>query len=149
MEDSKVVELIRRLRHDMGNYLQVISGYADLGRLDEVKAYVAQISSIMASERVIFEKLAPPTSLYLFQVLLFAHELGIILKYKDLQLKGHQLLLKENEPYNALAQVADQLGEVDEDPVVYLSLLEQAGGLLMVFACEHLSEGQVEVLIRE
>ena len=30
MEDAKVVGLIRRMRHDLGNHLQVIGGYAEL-----------------------------------------------------------------------------------------------------------------------
>lgn len=149
MEDAKVVDLIRRMRHDLGNYLQVIGGYAELGRTKEISAYVGQINAGMMSERLLFEKTAPETALYLFQVLLFAHELGILLRYKDLQVQSHQRLLEQNQPYRALADIADQLNDMDDDPYVYLSFKESEQGLLMVFECEHLPGGPVEVWLEE
>lgn len=149
MEDAKVVDLIRRMRHDLGNYLQVIGGYAELGRTKEISAYVGQINSGMVAERLLFEKTAPEAALYLFQVLLFAHELGILLKYKDLQLQSHHRLLEQNQPYTALADIADQLSDMDDDPEVLLSFNESQQGLLMIFECEQLAGGRVEVWLKE
>lgn len=149
MEDAKVVDLIRRMRHDLGNYLQVIGGYAELGRTKEISAYVGQLNAGMISERLLFEKTAPEVALYLFQVLLFAHELGILLRYKDIKLQSHHRLLQQNQPYRALADIADQLNDMDEDPEVQLSLTESEQGILMVFECEQLAGGRVEVQLKE
>lgn len=149
MEDAKVVDLIRRMRHDLGNYLQVIGGYAELGRTREISAYVGQINAGMISERLLFEKAVPEAALYLFQVLLFAHELGILLRYKDIQLQSHHRLIEQNQPYRALADIADQLNDMDDDPEVQLSFTESEQGILMVFECEQLAGGRVEVWLKE
>lgn len=149
MEDAKVVGLINRLRHDLGNHLQVISGFADLGRVSDLREYIKQVSEELASERIIFEKLDSDPALYLFQVILFARDLGILLMYRDLELKSHQPLVQSNEPFKSLAVVAEQLGETDEDPVVVLSIEDQDQGIRMLFESEQLAEGRTEVWLKE
>ncbi len=150
MEDAKVVGLIRRIRHDLGNHLQVIGGYAELGRIGELREYIALISEEMVYERPIFEKLDAESSLYFFQVTLFARDLGIILRYGNMDLKSCHLLRKENEPYKSLAEISEQLGEsIDEDPIVYLSLAQEALGVRMIFNCDQLPSQSLEVWIQE
>ncbi|HWP97206.1 MAG TPA: Spo0B domain-containing protein [Syntrophomonadaceae bacterium] len=149
MEDAKVVSLIRRLRHDLGNHLQVISGFAELGRVQDLRDYIKDVSEEMAGERIVFEKQEPEPALYLFQVILFARDLGILLKYRDLELATYQPLIKGNEPFKSLAQVAEQLGELDEDPVVLLSIKDEEQGIRMIFECEQLTKGPIEVCLKE
>lgn len=150
MEDAKVVGLIRRMRHDLGNHLQVIGGYAELGRIGELCEYIALISEDMNYEKPIFEKLEPEAALYFFQMTLFARDLGIILRYGNLDLKSSRRLREENEPYKSLVAVAEQLGEADdEDPVVYLSLTQEDLGVRMLFECDQLPSKHLEVWIQE
>lgn len=150
MEDAKVVGLIRRMRHDLGNHLQVIGGFAELGRIGEMQEYIDLISEDMTAERLIFEKLEPEAALYFFQLTLFARDLGIILRYRDLELKSSRGVRRENEPYNSLAKVAELLGDADdEDPVVYLSLVQEEQGVRMIFECDRLPANCMEVWIQE
>ena len=62
MNGEQVIQLLRQLRHDFGNHLQVISGYLDLGRSAEVKRYIQSLAEEMGEERIIFETCSPDTA---------------------------------------------------------------------------------------
>ncbi|MDD3268361.1 MAG: Spo0B domain-containing protein, partial [Syntrophomonadaceae bacterium] len=81
MDTAKSVELLRRMRHDFANHLQVISGYIELERYQDVKDYIADIVEEMSGERKIFESLDAEVVWHLYEKMLSARDLGIILKY--------------------------------------------------------------------
>ncbi|NLJ71599.1 MAG: hypothetical protein GX333_01145, partial [Syntrophomonadaceae bacterium] len=82
MEASKVLALIRRLRHDFGNHLQVIGGFTELGYTGEVQDYIADLVREMGEERILFELNDPELSLFLLQQKLYAQEVGVMLNYQ-------------------------------------------------------------------
>lgn len=106
MKDEQVVQLLRQIRHDFGNHLQVISGYLDLGRSDEIRNYIHSLVEEMAEERVIFSSPTPEAALYFYQQLLMARERGINMRYQDLSVSSVEVLEKNEEPLQSVTKVA-------------------------------------------
>lgn len=106
MKDEQVVQLLRQIRHDFGNHLQVISGYLDLGRSDEIRNYIHSLVEEMAEERVIFSSPTPEAALYFYQQLFMARERGITMRYQDLSVSSVEVLEKNEEPLQSVIKVA-------------------------------------------
>lgn len=77
MDAQKIIALIRNMRHDFGNHLQVILGYMDLGCLEEAKDYVYTVVKGMADDRTLFEQADAESALYLLNQGFLAKEMGI------------------------------------------------------------------------
>lgn len=149
MDAAKSVELLRRIRHDYANHLQVISGYIELARYQEVKDYIAAMVEEMSEERKVFESLDPEAVLYLFEKMLSVRDLGIILKYDELEISNTRILENHNEPDKTLKSLLERLGKPDSEPVVYLSLYEDKQELEMIFDCEDFGDKPVRIRIKE
>ncbi len=149
METQKTVDIIRRMRHDFGNHLQVISGYIELQRYSDVKKYINSIIEEMADQRRIFETSSAKIALYLFEQILMARDLGIILRYKELDIHKPAVLIDNNEPFNSLVELTRHLEVINEEPVVYLSLYQNDNGVRMVFNGEVLQENPTTISIKE
>ncbi|MDD3897563.1 MAG: Spo0B domain-containing protein, partial [Syntrophomonadaceae bacterium] len=108
MEAEQALAILRRVRHDFGNYLQVILGYIDLDRPEQAKRYLLDIVEELATERNIFESLDAEAALYFYQQLLRARDLGIILKYRELQVNSWTILKMQNQPFNTLASLSPE-----------------------------------------
>ena len=67
MEAAEMVSMLRRVRHDYANHLQVISGYLDLGWKDQLSAYIREIIAGLNQERIIFDSLPPDDALYFYK----------------------------------------------------------------------------------
>ncbi len=147
MDNEKVVQLIRRLRHDFGNHLQIIMSYNDLNRPQAIKDYILNIVEDMADERRLFETLEADSALYLWEQIYMAHDLGIILRYQDLDFSSAEILRCNHEPLNSLKSLSkNAIPAGDEDRVYYLSLLESDGQIKMIFASPEL-ETDREIII--
>lgn len=149
MDAVKTVELLRRIRHDYANHFQVISGYIELGRYQEVKDYIAAMVEEMSEERKIFECMESEAVLYLYEKMLSARDLGIILKYDELKISNARILENNNEPEKTLNSLSKKLGKLNSEPIVYLSLYEDGRELEMVFDCEHFGDMPIRVRIKE
>jgi stage 0 sporulation protein B (sporulation initiation phosphotransferase) len=149
MEAEQMVAVLRRLRHDFGNYLQVILGYIDLNRPEKARNYIQAIVDELMSERNIFESLEPEAALYLYEQLLEARDLGIMLRYKGLLFHSWNILKKQNQPFNTLASLSSQFNSIDDNPVIQLSLSEDQTGVTMLFEWEQPRAGRLEVLVEE
>lgn len=106
MNSEQMVQMLRHLRHDFGNHLQVISGYLDLGRGDEVKKYIRSLAEDMVQERIIFESCSPDAALYFYHQLLLARERGIKMSYQDLSISSIAALEKNQEPLQSVIKAA-------------------------------------------
>lgn len=142
MEATRVVEILRRCRHDFGNHLQVVSGYTELGQSNKVKAYIESLVKKMAQERIIFESVSAEAALYFYEQVLLADDLGVILVYKDLQIKNWQVLQDSMEPVRSLAPLAAAVSRED-DPVVYVSLIEDGLGTDIIFTSPYFEKNPV------
>ncbi|HQD90104.1 MAG TPA: Spo0B domain-containing protein [Syntrophomonadaceae bacterium] len=111
MNGEQVIQLLRQLRHDFGNHLQVISGYLDLGRSAEVKRYIQSLAEEMGEERIIFETCSPDTAFYFYQQLLLARERGIKMRYQDLSVSSVAALEKNQEPLKSVIKAAASAGD--------------------------------------
>jgi sensor histidine kinase regulating citrate/malate metabolism len=144
LEDQKVVDTFRRIRHDFGNHLQVISGYLELGKNDKVKDYIKEIVKEMAWERKIFEELPAEAALYFYEQVLLASDLGVILVYEDFDLQSLQLLQANQEPYHTLIELT---GNIDKecDAVIFLSVYEDDKGMELFFTSDCFKENPVRL----
>ncbi len=147
MESEQMIAILRRMRHDFGNYLQVILGYIDLNRPEKAKSYILNIVEELAVQRNIFESLESEAALYFYQQLLMARDLGIILKYKDLQILSWAILKKQNQPLNSLTSLLSEFKGIDDEPVINLSLSEDQAGVTMLFEWEQPQAGMLKVVV--
>ena len=83
MEAEQMVDLLRRVRHDFANHLQVISGYLDMEQPARVKQYLSAVMEEIIAERLIFESQQGEAALYFYEQMLSAYDLGITLRYEE------------------------------------------------------------------
>ncbi|MGI6421068.1 MAG: Spo0B domain-containing protein [Syntrophomonadaceae bacterium] len=151
MNGQKTVDLLREIRHDFGNHLQVIMGYLDLGNPQQARKYIIKLIEEMAAERLIFESTDADTALYLYQQLLLSRELGVILRYDEIKIKSPDLLQLKNEPWHSLQQVlaAWKAENSDAEPMVYLEIYEKDDGIDLLYSCEGMEPGSLIVEVRK
>jgi len=149
MEAERAVDILRRLRHDFGNYLQVVLGYIDLNRPEQAREYILGLVEDLAAERVIFENLEGEEALYLYQQLLLARDLGIILRYKELDHITWQTMQRENEPFKTIEQISPKFRAMEDDPIVNLSIYNTDNGVKMRYEWKKPEPGQLEAIIEE
>jgi len=147
---QEAVNILRRVRHDFANHLQVITGYVELGRAEEIKHYVTGIIEEMAAERRIFELPNAEAVLYLYGQMLLVRDLGIILRYKELDISSADVLVAQNEPYMTLKSLVSQIEAKEDDVMVYLSLHEENDGVInMIVICEQFKQNPLRFKIKE
>ena len=136
MEAGQMVSLLRRVRHDYANHLQVISGYLEMGWEGQLSDYIRSIVAEINQERMIFESVAPEAALYFYKQLLMIKDVGIIIVYEDLDITSTQMLQALNEPFNSIAAMLPDIPAGDDDPVLYLSIHEDETRINMFFSCD-------------
>ena len=149
MDTEQMVEILRRVRHDFGNNLQVVLGYIDLNRPQQARKYILDIVKELSAERNIFECQEAKLALYLYKQMLMARDLGIILRYKELEIYSYNILESHNEPFKTLASISPGLRDRDEDSMVDLSLYDEEGKVKMLFAWQKPEAGDLKVIIEE
>lgn len=135
METQEVVELIRRLRHDYGNMLQVVGAYLEMDMNDKAREYIKEQTDELNGERVIFQSLSPEDALYLYMQRLGAKDLGFNLFFEDLDASSWGILKLRNEPISSLESIAAQYPPHGEEPCVYLSIYEIENGVELFYTC--------------
>ncbi|GGB28297.1 hypothetical protein F3157_00730 [Virgibacillus dakarensis] len=68
MGEKEMVDLLRLYRHDLMNDLQIVQGYASMGKLDKVKTKIAECMDRFYEERKLMSLGAPKFALWLIQV---------------------------------------------------------------------------------
>ncbi|HNX92325.1 MAG TPA: Spo0B domain-containing protein [Syntrophomonas sp.] len=149
MEAGQMVNLLRRLRHDYANHLQVISGYLELGWTEQISSYVKEIINQLNQERIIFESVAPEDALYFYEQLLTVRDMGIILVYDDLDVKSARYLQDRNEPVNSLTVLQPDIPAGDDETIVYISIHEDETGIEMYFSCDSWAEETRQIRIKK
>lgn len=148
MDASKVIALLRRIRHNYGNHLQVISGYTELGRPNEVREYITQIIQEMTQEKRILELDDPELSLFLYEQMLLANDLGIILRYKELSVVSGQKLIASFEPYKMIKKLVEENNILDET-VIEVSIYEESDQIRILLECAMLPDNSFNFYIKE
>lgn len=149
MEAEQMVNLLRRIRHDYGNDLQVIMGYIDLGKPEQAREYIHSIVEQHLRERLLFESMPAEAALYFYQQALLCGDLGVILRYKNWQMDSHAVFEQKQEPYQSLKRLAEEAAwRLDEDPCIYASITAKDGKGQVVFS-GHVLGREVLVQIEE
>jgi hypothetical protein len=151
LDTQKTVDLLRRIRHDYGNNLQVILGYLDLGHPDLARQYVMDLVDDLAGERIIFESTDPETALYLYKQLLLSRDLGVILRYDEVKLNSPGILQQKREPLRSLQELLGRwnIDKSGKDLPVYLEICEKADGVDLLFSCESMETYSIVVEVRK
>jgi stage 0 sporulation protein B (sporulation initiation phosphotransferase) len=124
MDTDRTVALIRKMRHDFSNHLQVISGYLELNHPEKAQQYVTRLILDSRDERAVFEIDKGDVILYLFEQLLNARDYGIKISYKNIDLSSVEPLMNRNEPLNTLIKMKenDPVAELAVDVVIGTNL---------------------------
>ena len=150
MEVEHSIEMLKRVRHDFANHLQVISGYLELERYQQVKDYIDEIVMEMAEEKKILDvELSTEKALYFYEKILTARELGIILRYGPLEVNFLELSRFDHKLDEALQEISSRLGRREEEPIVYLSINHSQEEIEMLISCAMLAPEPVKISIKE
>lgn len=147
MEAGQMVSLLRRMRHDFGNHLQVISGYQEMGWQEQLTDYIRSIVADLNQERIIFEAVGPEAALYFYEQLLMIKDMGIILVYEDLEIESVQLLQANHEPLNSITAMRPNIPVGDDENLLYLSIHENETHIDMFFSCDSWGEESRQISI--
>lgn len=136
MDAKGAVRLIRRIRHDFGNHLQVLGGYVDMGMPEKVKEYIQGIVEQMDSERMVFSLDDPEAAMHFYWQVLKALDMGVVLRFDDLEIKDSRIFMEQDEPCRSLTEICRDIADKDEEPVVYLSIYEDSQGCDLLFSSD-------------
>ncbi|NLB52460.1 MAG: hypothetical protein GX808_05930 [Syntrophomonadaceae bacterium] len=109
MDADKTVQLLRKMRHEFGNHLQVLSGYLELQQPEKVKEYVNKLILAMRAERKIFEATEGEVTVYLYEQLLSARDAGLTMEYKDIRISNIKPLEQASEPLKSLRRITQNV----------------------------------------
>ncbi|MEA1961086.1 MAG: Spo0B domain-containing protein [Bacillota bacterium] len=141
METEKMIEILRRVRHDFANHIQVISGLEQMGMHERVQTYLAGVVEEMVHERVLFASLESESALYLYAQLLKIRDLGIIMRYEDLEFSSLEIMKNKNEPMASMAVLQTEVQtSTDDETIVYVSIYEDSGGIDLLISCDSLPQ---------
>lgn len=136
MQAEQMVDLLRRVRHDFSNHLQVVSGYLDMEQPQKAQEYLRTLMEDMIAERIIFQAQSGEAALYFYEQVLKAYNLGVTLRYEDIDIDSWAILKANGEPNKSLAELCRELIKSQDDVTVYLSIYEDPQGVDMFFSCE-------------
>lgn len=148
MDAGEVVALIRRMRHDFGNHLQVISGYNELGRPDDIREYISEIIQEMSQERKMLELEDSELALFLYKQMLLADDLGIILRYKELSIDSGQKLTANLELYKTIEKLVKEHNLLQKS-VMEVSITEENNQFKILLECPQLPDKHFIFYIKE
>ncbi|MGR6835382.1 Spo0B domain-containing protein [Syntrophomonas erecta] len=149
MTNEKILGLLRLIRHDFGNHLQVISGYMELERYEDAREYIISLIAELAEERKIFETCPAEPALFFYELNLLVNELGVILRYNRLKVASVQLLEKYQEPYKSIARLSKEVSWRD-NPVFFLDINEQDNGnFIILIESDQLKNSPVTIEVKE
>jgi sensor histidine kinase regulating citrate/malate metabolism len=109
VDADKTVQLLRKMRHEFGNHLQVLSGYLELQQPEKVKEYVNKLILAMRAERKIFEATEGEVTVYLYEQLLSARDAGLTMEYKDIRISNIKPLEQASEPLKSLRRITQNV----------------------------------------
>lgn len=148
MEAERTIVLLRKIRHDFGNHLQVISGYLELKQPDKVQEYVSKLILALRAERTVFETTEGEATVYLFEQMLAARDFAVTLLYKDVQINSIEPLVQANEPLNSLRALAENIKADDLTvQVVIGTTIEQ--DIYIEYYCGAFTVNPQRVVIKE
>ena len=136
MTDQDMVALLRRVRHDFGNHLQVISGYLQIGKPEQALQYLEGVVQEMNAERIVFN-LPGEASLYFYEQIMRAYDAGIRIQYQDIEINSWELLKNNGEPFQSLMVYQSQTRPVSDESIVYISIKEDEQGFDLLFSSQN------------
>lgn len=148
MQPDKMVSLLRRIRHDFGNHLQVLSGYLELQQPEKAEKYINKLIVFMRMERSLFETTDGETTLYLYEQLLLARDCGLTLEFKEVDINDIRALQKAGEPLNSLRQLARDINMEELTVQVVIKTNSEQDIIINYFSDAFASSPQ-QVIVRE
>ncbi|NMC26703.1 MAG: hypothetical protein GYA42_00990 [Syntrophomonadaceae bacterium] len=145
MESGQMADLLRRVRHDFANHLQVVSGYLDIGKPQQARDYLRQVIGEMNAARMVFDHPSSEAALYFYRQMLQASELGFKLHFQNLAADDWKILELHNEPLHTLKKFNQSQMMHRENDDVRLSFGCDEKGVTMCFIFPG-REGEVHLI---
>ncbi len=133
METEQMADLLRRVRHDFANHLQVVSGYLDIGKPQQARDYLRQVIDEMNAARTVFDHPSSEAALYFYRQMLQASELGFKLHFQNLAADDWEIFKLHNEPLRTLEKFNQSRMMHQENDEVRLSFGCDEQGVTMCF----------------
>ncbi len=149
MQDEKVIALIRQMRHDFGNCLQIISANIELERTEKCKEIIDKWIIDSASERKLFALKDAGLVLHLYQSIMDAHNLGIVLRIDEVDIVSSQKLIAKNEPTKAIKLLFFEEWKEIDDLTLHLRISERNEVISLHISWENGDSNYIEYIIEE
>jgi len=128
-----MADLLRRVRHDFANHLQVVSGFLDIGKPQQARDYLRQVIDEMNAARMVFNHPSNEAALYFYWQMLQASELGFKLHFQNITVDDWEILKLHNEPFRSLKNFNQSQIIHRENDEVCLSFGGDERGVTMCF----------------
>lgn len=149
MQEEQVLNLIRYLRHDFGNCLQVIHSCIEVERPQDSQTFIKQWVEEMKNDKIIFSLSDAKLAVHLFQTKILAHDLGVRVIYDEIQTGVSTSCIVHDEPFTALCKFAEGGWRDLDDPVVHIKLIKTGVQVLISFVLEGSDRAPQEYYIKE
>lgn len=121
MNEKDVVELLRLYRHDMMNDLQIVQGYASMGKMDKVESKLTEWTARLQEERKLMSLQAPAFALWVIQF--HSHYDNIRLTYQ-IDMETIDLHIIDHTLEQACFAAVDCLLRLGDDRSLYQGVLK-------------------------
>jgi sensor histidine kinase regulating citrate/malate metabolism len=133
MQEEQVLNLIRHLRHDFGNCLQVVQSCIEIDRPRDGKAVIEEWVEQKRREKIIFDLPDAELAVHLYQTMVSAREIGLRVVYDEVQIGVSAFCQARGEPLAALRELFRSRWQNLAEPTVHVTLQENDGRVMMRF----------------
>ncbi len=139
VEVDEMIKLLRIQNHDMLNNFQVISGYVQLGNLEQLSLYLRSITDNWNSQRQLFRWKYPSTILLILKTKLSLYETGIKLTINNnTDLKEISVLEKDLNEFLSNTLELFHKNAAQEERELILRVFEEKDSYIFEFGpCFH------------
>lgn len=112
MDEQDMIQLLRYYQHDLLNELQIIQGYASIGKIETVKEKVEECVSLYQQERKLLHLNIPKFTIWLMRVV---HEHQHICISYDIQLDQTDISCSDHMFLNVSQSIIRHINEYGSD----------------------------------
>lgn len=134
MESQHYVNLLRRMRHDYANQVQVLGGWLELGDWDRACEALSVLRGSLQRDQLVLRHPIPEVALYLYECVQQAADLDIVLICDVSDFSSWESLQQGDQPLTELRRIRKDYRE--NELIIYLSITEQEQGVHLWFTIE-------------
>ena len=129
MDSKTAMYLLRRMRHDYANHVQVISGWLELGQPEMIRIALLEMQAMLERDAEILHNSVPEAALFLYECVQQSSELGIDLVCGEISTVSWEYLQLDNQPMSFLRSVAQDPKWQESEVFLSVRETERNGGI--------------------